>query len=83
MLATSVPLAATAGTPIPGQIESPVHSKPDTGVLGPAKVSRPGRRWRITQGAGEKVPTPRIEKTTKTSFEKKQTHEDTGQSALE
>lgn len=41
MLATRVPLAATAGTPMPGQIESPVHTNPGKGVFGPAKVSRP------------------------------------------
>ena len=41
MFATRVPEAATAGTPIPGQTESPVHTNPDSGVFGPAKVSRP------------------------------------------
>ena len=41
MLATKVPLAATAGTPIPGQIESPVQTNPGNGVFGPANLSRP------------------------------------------
>lgn len=41
MLATRVPLAATAGTPMPGHIESPVHTNPGNGVFGPANVSRP------------------------------------------
>lgn len=41
MLATKVPLAATAGTPIPGHIESPVQTSPFNGVFGPANVSRP------------------------------------------
>lgn len=41
MFATRVPEAATAGTPIPGHTESPVHTNPDSGVFGPANVSRP------------------------------------------
>lgn len=41
MLATRVPLAATAGTPMPGQTESPVHTNPLRGVFGPANLSRP------------------------------------------
>lgn len=46
MFATRVPLAATAGTPMPGHTESPVHTSPGKGVFGPAKVSRPGAKPR-------------------------------------
>lgn len=55
MLATRVPLAATAGTPMPGHTESPVHTRPGKGVLGPAKVSRPmiySRSERGSTGGG-------------------------------
>lgn len=51
MLATRVPLAATAGTPMPGQTESPVHTSPGKGVFGPAKVSRPEGRVRAIHDA--------------------------------
>lgn len=51
MFATSVPLAATAGIPMPGQIESPVQTSPGSGVFGPAKLSLPsGRRRACVSG---------------------------------
>lgn len=37
-LAATLPLAATAGTPIPGNVESPHSSNPGIGLLGPGKV---------------------------------------------
>jgi len=36
--AAIIPLTATAGTPIPGMVESPTHSSPGSGVWGPGKT---------------------------------------------
>ncbi len=52
MLATKVPLAATAGTPIPGHIESPVQTNPFNGVFGPANVSLPEQRRKTNRAGG-------------------------------
>lgn len=41
--AAMVPPAATAGTPGPGNMLSPTHSRPSSGVLGEGTASLPAR----------------------------------------
>jgi hypothetical protein len=41
--AAIIPLATTAGTPMPRKVESPQHNKPATGVFAPGKVACPAR----------------------------------------
>ena len=53
VFAAIIPLAATAGRPMPGNVESPQHSSPGSGVPGPGKTPTPALiagpyepRWR-------------------------------------
>ena len=41
-LAQIAPLAATAGSPMPGKVESPQQYRPLMGVAGPARLGREG-----------------------------------------
>lgn len=43
MLAAIAPLAATAGIPMPGKVESPQQSNPDRGVVEPGNKALPAR----------------------------------------
>lgn len=40
VLAAEAPLTHTAGTPMPGNVESPVTNSPGIGVIGPSNVLR-------------------------------------------
>ena len=48
VLVAIMPLAATAGTPIPGKLESPHSRKALEAVLGPGNVSAPAHRAGVT-----------------------------------